>query len=355
VDVATAYNGQLHDKAIVDIVTERLHPGVAFDALSGPQTIVVHTASSDLYLATMFIHQSDRRRYGKLSEELENSFTKGNDDYPDNLVSAYHLINEYKCWKPTSSTPESSGVAFAQKGKGKQDKSKDEWQKKATCHNCGEIGHIRPNCPKLQENEDNNNDDKDSSSTKPKENSTASDNKPKKKTSFAQCRTTTASDTDTEGDNEQTSFVNFGFCTTSSKKTDLRNMILLDNQSTVDLFCNPSLVSRIWESQDSMTVHGNGGTLTTTTKALIKNYGEVWFHKDAITNILSLKNVSKKFRVTYDSAGTGIFTVHKPNGIHTLFHMHPDGLHYHDTDNRQLSMVSTVTKQSEGYSKKQVQ
>jgi hypothetical protein len=91
VDVATSYNGQLHDQAIVHIVTERLHPNVVYDILTDAQKLVVQTASSDLYLATMFIHQSDRRRYGKLSEELENSSTKGNDDYPDNLVSAYTI------------------------------------------------------------------------------------------------------------------------------------------------------------------------------------------------------------------------------------------------------------------------
>jgi hypothetical protein len=28
VDVAISYNGRLHDQAIIDIVTERLHPGV---------------------------------------------------------------------------------------------------------------------------------------------------------------------------------------------------------------------------------------------------------------------------------------------------------------------------------------
>ena len=105
-----------------------------------------------------------------------------------------------------------------------------------------------------------------------------------------------------------------------------------------------------------MTVHGNGGDLTTNQKAHIKNYGDVWFHPDAITNILSLKNVKAKFQVTYDSEGAGAFIVHKPNGVDIHFVAHADGLHYHDTNHRQLTMaeVSTVAQESQGFSKKQI-
>jgi hypothetical protein len=67
-----------------------------------------------------------------------------------------------------------------------------------------------------------------------------------------------------------------------------------------------------------------------------------------------LKNVKKKFRVTYDSNGDGSFIVHKPKGVNILFVAQPDGLHYHDTHNRQLTMVSTVTGESQGFSQKQL-
>ena len=135
VDVATAYNGQLHDQAIIDIVMDKIHPGVDFPTLTPAQQQSVNDAAGELYLSTMFIHQSDRRRYGKLSEELENAFTKGNDDYPDNLVSTYHLLNEYKNWSPRSLVPEVHGIAFAQKGKKKKSSSSEdkEWQKDAIC------------------------------------------------------------------------------------------------------------------------------------------------------------------------------------------------------------------------------
>ena len=79
-----------------------------------------------------------------------------------------------------------------------------------------------------------------------------------------------------------------------------------------------------------MTVLGNGGSITTNQKAHVRNYGDVWFDKRAITNILSLKNVQKRYRVTYDSTFNRALVVHKPEGPDMHFIMHRDGLHYHD-------------------------
>jgi hypothetical protein len=63
----------------------------------------------------------------------------------------------------------------------------------------------------------------------------------------------------------------------------------------------------------------------------------------------------KSFYVTYDSHGKGSFIVHKPTGIDIHFFMHADGRHYHNTNNRQLTMVSTVKSESEGFSKRQLE
>jgi hypothetical protein len=54
IDVATTYNGQLYDGAIVDIVTDRLHCGVLFAARTADQKAEVENQSNELYLATMF-------------------------------------------------------------------------------------------------------------------------------------------------------------------------------------------------------------------------------------------------------------------------------------------------------------
>ena len=138
---------------------EQRHPGLAYETLTEEQKLNLHSSASELYQATMFLHQSDRRRYGKLLEEIENAFTKGNNNYPETLVKAYHLLSEYKHYQPKFvPTDSSSSVAFVQKTKSMSRTSEkvkdDSWILKATCHECGEIGHIHPQCPALLQDGD---------------------------------------------------------------------------------------------------------------------------------------------------------------------------------------------------------
>ena len=104
----------------------------------------------------------------------------------------------------------------------------------------------------------------------------------------------------------------FAFCHVMTDKSSFRNLLLLENQSKCNIFCNKKLVTRVWTNPDSMTVLGNGGSITTNHKAHVHNYGDIWFDKRAITNILSLKNVQKRYRVNYDSTFNRALIVHKP-------------------------------------------
>ena len=87
-----------------------------------------------------------------------------------------------------------------------------------------------------------------------------------------------------------------------------------------------------------MTVHGNGISLTNHTNSYIKNYGDMWFHERAITNIILMKGVQSNFRVTYLSAYGRMVIVHMPNGVNMHFSMRADGLKYHYTNNRKLKL-----------------
>jgi hypothetical protein len=64
VDVASAYNGQLYDQSILNIIMEKRHTGLAYETLTDEQKLDANSSASELYQATMFLHQSDHRRYG---------------------------------------------------------------------------------------------------------------------------------------------------------------------------------------------------------------------------------------------------------------------------------------------------
>ena len=212
------------------------------------------------------------------------------------------------------------------------------------CYRCGQKGHIVTVCPAKKSNNDLDDDDK---SKKSSSESSRRKNHSKKKKKEAEIFVQEDDEEDEESDNH--GFASFGFCTVKKRnKLQLRNMLLLDSCSTVDLLCNKNLVTKIWESKNSMTVKGNGGDLKNHKTSYVKNYGEVCFDERAITNIMYLKNVKEKFRVTYDSNRYGTFTVHKPNEVNIKFGMHFYGLHYHDTVNRQVTMVHTVKENEKG-------
>jgi hypothetical protein len=148
-DIASSYGGDILDASVLEYCRNRLHPGTVSADQTDNESAIVHLTAKNLCLATAFLLQCDRRRYGKLLEDLENDFTKGHNNYPLGMVKAYQLLNEYKQWKSTPSAPQSEGVVFAQKGRQEGSPNKD-WSADRTCYECNEVGHIKPNCPLLK-------------------------------------------------------------------------------------------------------------------------------------------------------------------------------------------------------------
>ena len=81
----------------------------------------------------------------------------------------------------------------------------------------------------------------------------------------------------------------FAFNTHILTSDDLRHLLLPDNQSTCDIFCNPKFLKNIHSTSNIMSVKENGGSITTNKIGHLKNYGDVWFDERAITNILCFK------------------------------------------------------------------
>ena len=80
------------------------------------------------------------------------------------------------------------------------------------------------------------------------------------------------------------------------------------------MFCNSKYLTNIYQDDEWLTVHTNGGNIRWNQRSLLTGYGEVWYNPEAISNIIILNNMKKKFKVTYDSDDDR-FTVHKPEKL----------------------------------------
>ena len=103
--MAESYEGTLHDAAVFNIsllISNLIDTPEA--NLDEDERTTINAAAREIYLLCSFVVASDPKRYGRLVEEMENDYTKGNNNYPTNIVIAYQLINEYNFWTPQNIT-----------------------------------------------------------------------------------------------------------------------------------------------------------------------------------------------------------------------------------------------------------
>jgi len=94
-----------------------------------------------------------------------------------------------------------------------------------------------------------------------------------------------------------------------------QNWVLLDNQSTIDVFQNKNLLTNIRDSGKVLKMHCNAGVATTSLMGHLRWYGEVLLYEKGIANILSQSRVKEWYRVTYDSQNVNKFEVQLNNGL----------------------------------------
>jgi len=103
-----------------------------------------------------FLKQADRRRFGTLWADLENQFSRGNDQYPIDLTAAYSLLVNFKPPKredPRRNTrsqeaavEEADGMTFVQSGEVIAG-ADGVTHTGVTCFRCEHKRHYADKCP----------------------------------------------------------------------------------------------------------------------------------------------------------------------------------------------------------------
>jgi len=214
-----------------------------------------------------------------------------------NFINKYDEVND--------------GIAFATDRKEEKTGNKNNKKKEITCFKCGEKEHYLNECDKeeadsektvktsnktatnflLNDNQHGYSSDEDVSDgpyaecdfaaiQEANEENEESGEDTESENSDDQENSSDEPITDEDDDDEYKGFAflhNDVVCSTQDKAGIPKTWILLDSQSTVDVFSNPHLLTNIRTSKTTLTLHCNAGKAIVQQKGDLKGYGTIWY------------------------------------------------------------------------------
>ena len=374
------------------------HQGMRMDELKRAGVASSHATATEKATATqlargrfeaaLFLAKSNQNRCGRLVQELANDYNKGVDSYPSTLTAACELILHDVRDQDSKPQPHGSpGVAFSTVGGGSPPprtatagvpgtNTQPNPRPDVTCHKCGKTGHFSNKCAEVLHadgttlvlcgvvadvltspggTDDDSGEDAAFTllgSVDDAHGFQFMNNGVVERGDHVPGLVGRDDDSDSD-DDEDTVTEHLSDTRVHSQhkaatgKVVPSSWILLDNQSTVDVFSNKDLLQDMRKVADTCRISCNAGVVRTNLVGDLPGYPvPVWCHPKGIANILSLHRVTQNCEVSYHSKRDGAsFVVTKDDGSVRHFKPSISGLHYCDTNEFGITLINTVAGQ----------
>jgi hypothetical protein len=262
---------------------------------------LIENVSEQLF-AFLYMENSDHEKYGSLLKGLNSQKSLGHDQYPRTLSEANNVLSNHKldATKQNKQNLNQQSKEDRIKSKAKQEqnnKTVDEApilsfaQMEGRCYCCRKPGHKSPDCRSAKDIKR-----EDWAINKLQSHATASGKAPSSNGSVAQssvAQSSVTANSDTKAPKAHVGWA--GVHCSFAHAANLKDLILLDSDSTDTVFCNPEYVTYIQDMQETLQVLTNGGPMKSHQKCDVPHLGVCWYNKDSITNIIAMCDMRKKF------------------------------------------------------------
>lgn len=247
-------------------------------------------------MALLLLENADKTKYGTLITGLSTQFSLNNDQYPKTIIEMNNVMANHRFDKKVNASGSynnnTNNNDQKEKDNGKDDAPELSFAQLegGKCFCCGKSGHKSPQC--------------------------RHNGKPKAEWVINKLKDNGKDVSDKKDDSEKkkVSWMCTQISLAQSPGEYMKDHLLLDSQSTIDLICNKKFVTDIYKVKTPLLLSTNAGTMQITLKAILPGYGEVYFCEDAMTNVISMANMEDKYRITYDSERESALIVHTECG-----------------------------------------
>lgn len=264
---------------------------------------------------TIFLRGSYQKRYGSLMDNYRSQYAGGRDNYPAKFEGAMDALRTHK------PDDRRNNKSSDNNNHNKKDDTKNEGENvmsfaqrsseanniRRVCLACKSKDHMLNECPHRDDIPRNKWFDRTKNEYNHHQNKKEDD-----ETSIANRVSMNSNKSNRSSSNkwvgtQVNSEINLNISTNNKANSD--KIVILDSGSTISLFKSKNLVRNIREAPNKIELDTNAGSRIVDQVGDIDGLSTVYFHENGIANIFALKDLRKKYQVTYDSKKEDAFVV----------------------------------------------